>query len=153
MTRHAWFPTLLLCAACLPVQAEPIGRLFTTPEERAVLERARNTGEASPTTAPAAGATAAEAEAAAKPAAPRQQVMVINGVVRRTGSGLETVWINAVPHRGTTQQRGAALLDGRSAGRVSVILPSGKNITVKAGQSVDAASGKVRESYQAGPSD
>ena len=152
MTRPGCFAALLLCA-CLPAQAEPIGRLFTTPEERTMLERVRISGEAAAASEPAADASASAGSAKTEAAAPRQQLMVINGVVRRSGSEQETVWINAVPHRGTLRQRGAGQPYGQGAGRVSVTLPSGKNITVKAGQSVDAASGKVRESYQARPLD
>ena len=140
--------TLLSCVALLWVQqtagAQEIGRLFTTPAERAALERARHAGPARAGREPAGPAAPAPAPALVE----GEQILVVNGVVRRSGSGRETTWIDAVPHSGTARLAGgAALAPGRSPNRVGLTLRSGKVISVKPGQTIDAVSGKVREGY------
>lgn len=73
---------LMLVAACslLPeaAQAEELGRLFFTPEQRAQLDQQRlqNTG-------PDSGNGSS--------------VLTVNGIVQKHGGG-RTVWINGVPH-------------------------------------------------------
>lgn len=138
----------LLCGAMGAVQAQEIGRLFTTPAERAVLERGRHAkklpaGQAPALSEPAQGETVlTEGE----------QFMVVNGMVRRSGSGRETTWIDSVPHTGNDRvQGGATLARSAGAGKVALTLRSGQRIIVKPGQQVDAVSGQVREPYQPPP--
>ncbi|HEX9181389.1 MAG TPA: hypothetical protein VF859_13390, partial [Burkholderiales bacterium] len=69
--------TALLAAAAAPAQADQLGRLFFTPEQRATLESLRLV----PATAAAA--------------TPTDRVSV-DGIVQRSG-GAATVWINGVP--------------------------------------------------------
>jgi hypothetical protein len=141
--RRALIGCVMLLCAQQGVQAQEIGRLFTSEAERAALERGRHAKpgariQARDTPAPVAAPLPVEGE----------QILVVNGVVRRSGSGRETTWIDAVPHSGNARLAGgAALAPGRSASRVGLTLRSGKVISVKPGQNIDAATGKVREGY------
>jgi hypothetical protein len=120
--------------------AQEIGRLFTSAQERASLERARYAGKAI--------AVSVSAEPVAVPVE-GEQIMVVNGVVRRSGAGRETIWIDSVPHAGNEQLPGGmALGQGKGASKVALTLRSGRRVNVKAGQHVDAVSGRVREAYQ-----
>lgn len=126
-------------------QAQEIGRLFSTPAERAALERGRHARKL-PGGAPAAPSGAAQPDIAVVEGA---QFMVINGMLRRSGSGRETTWIDSVPHTGSGPVAGGATLArSAAAGKVALTLRSGRRILVKPGQQVDAGSGNVRETYQ-----
>ncbi len=87
---------VLLCLMTTPgMAAEPIGRLFMTPEERADLDALRALGN------DAVAATLGQPH----PASPDQQV-VLNGVVRRS-RGPDVVWVNGA--RATLEQASGAL--------------------------------------------
>ena len=71
-----WLAALLLSCTLLPAaQADTLGRLFFTPQQRSQLEfaRMRNT----------------PAEGGASP------VLTVNGIIQRSG-GARTVWVNGV---------------------------------------------------------
>lgn len=164
ITRLGLLPGLLLCliGAGRAAHGQELGRLFTSPEERAALERVRHAGKRAPEAAlnPTAGPVAAQAvalEGATPPAATQrvripvegQRIIVVNGTVRRSGSGRVTTWIDSVPHTGSGQLGGgAALAQDRHAGKVGLILRSGQRVTLKPGQTVDVVSGRVAEAYQ-----
>lgn len=130
------WPLLLLAALALPATAEPprIGRLFMTPSERADLNRLRDAGgriEPAPVAAPQAPVAAAEPLPPTPP-----PPMVVTGIVQRS-DGKSTVWINNTPQN--DQQVGAS----NGAPAVTVLLPSGQQATLKAGQAVDVTTGAV----------
>lgn len=138
--------TMLLCLTGA-AQAQDLGRLFSTPAQRAQLEQARHAKKAS-AGAPGQAAPAAAAPSEAPPVE-GEQILVVNGVVRRSGSGRETTWIDSVPHAGAARlQGGAALVRGGGADKVALTLRSGQRVNVKPGQTVDAATGRVKEAYQ-----
>lgn len=112
-------------------QVRHLGRLFSTPQQRAQLDAQRD-GNAVENQASADGA----AMPAATPPAPLQ----LNGVVQRKG-GRATVWLNDVP----LAEPGSQVLPDRS---VLLHLPSGKRITLKAGQSYDEATGAITNAGQ-----
>ena len=150
MRRRLLFP-LLLCLLCAGrnAAAQEIGRLFTTPAERAVLERARQAGKLK------LPAEAVPDRAAPVPEVPvyipveGEQILVVNGIVRRSGAGHETTWVDSVPHTGPDRLPGGArLARGAGAGKVALTLRSGRSVTLKPGQTVDAVTGKVSEAYQ-----
>jgi hypothetical protein len=125
----------LLCLFHLaPLSAEPLGRLFFTPAQRATLDLARqqersvrvmDEDDASP---PAAGFT-------------------LNGVVVRS-DGQATVWVNNRAQNGKRLPQGAAL-DGVRAGEgIGVKLPGGRPVPLKVGQSLDLGSGRIEEGYR-----
>lgn len=68
-----------LLLAALPVRAEPLGKLFFTPDRRAALDRLRqlNLQENAP--------------------AVEDETLSVNGIVRRS-SGRITTWVNGQPH-------------------------------------------------------
>ncbi|MGH8727817.1 MAG: hypothetical protein ACREV9_06600 [Burkholderiales bacterium] len=124
--------------------AEPIGRLFFTPEQRALLDNARQqkikVGEE-----PEPAAVAAVEPPSAPPP---PENLSINGLIYRS-DGTSTVWINNKPVNDK-----APLANGRkvtsigSSGKVSVSLPEQKRrIMLKVGQDFDAMDGQVQERF------
>jgi hypothetical protein len=79
-------PALLLLLAALPAwpQSEPLGRLFTTPQQRSALDRERLLGQSQ--------RSALDGEAS----------YTFNGEVRRS-SGNNTRWINGEPQTTATR--------------------------------------------------
>jgi len=112
--RHA----LLLClalAAGATAAAEPLGRLFFTPEQRATLESLR--------LAPATAAATATDR------------IKVDGIIQRSG-GPTTVWINGVPQ---TAAPGSVAPSGRAgAPAVEVTVPAkDERVRLKVGQSIE----------------
>lgn len=116
--------------------AEPLGRLFYTPAQRAELDALRSKKNVAPP-------TPEPAQPAAIP-----DVVKYDGIVRRS-DGRTTVWIN-----------NRAVDDGKPAGelplssrvrpdhRIRLTLPeAGKEIELRVGQSVDVVSGSIVEPY------
>ncbi len=128
----------ILCAMNAHGQ-ESLGRLFHTPAERIRLDAMRTEAIAR-----ANRPVAAVTEEAPPPPAPR--TLTLNGIVRRS-DGEATVWVNgkamdAAP--GTRDVMPGSL--GRDA--AGFHLPeSGRRVRLKVGQSVEATSGVVEESY------
>jgi hypothetical protein len=127
--------TLLLSAVvslwAAGVQAQELGRLFFTPDQRAALDARR------------------KARVPDKPAATpvaESPLTRVDGAVRRSG-GKSTVWVN-----GETIPEGAqagspkVAPPGSSPGRVSI--PAGEGaprIDMRVGESLDRGSGEVRD--------
>lgn len=132
------FALMLLAATAAQAAAEPpvIGRLFTTPSERAGLDRMRDAGGQAPAAAPAEDPAAVEAQPAPAPAPPPEPI-AITGIVTRS-DGKSVVWINGTPQ---TDQAVSAAPGATPA--ATVTLPSGQQATVKAGQAVDVTTGAV----------
>ncbi len=109
--------------------AEPLGRLFFSPDERAMLDRMRNNTSRS--------------------AAVSTEEITLNGLVRRS-SGKTTAWINQLPQNENETPQGVAVLQQGQTSRPSAVLllPSGKQIRLKAGQTFDTAKNKIREGYE-----
>ena len=120
---------LLLCAACaLPAHAGPLGRLFYTPEQRAMLDLARKTtslnASGEPDTNSAAGLT-------------------LNGVVTRS-DGKRSTWVNGRLEQDTARP------DKPDRNQARVPIPGG-SVKLKVGQSLNPATGQVEEGYQRMP--
>ncbi|MBZ0095873.1 MAG: hypothetical protein K8H75_10970 [Sulfuricella sp.] len=119
----AFLPGHAVCAG-----AEPLGRLFFSPDERAMLDRVRQKN---------VGSTVSATEQ-----------VTLNGIVRRS-SGKTTAWINQVPQNENETPQGIAVQQGKtSKPSALLLLPSGKQVQLKAGQTFDTAKGKIREGYQ-----
>lgn len=135
--RHAVI--LALAAACTQAAEVPsLGRLFNTPQQRAQLDAQRMGGQA-----PAAAETGQPAPAPAPPPAPAPAPpppQVLNGVVKPAG-GKATVWLNQEPL--PVERRTM----GRN-GQITVVLPSGRRITLKPGQRYDETTGEVRDDVE-----
>lgn len=130
---------LALALAAGSAAAEPLGRLFFTPAQRAQLDAARSQKARAP--------LAEEREET-----PAPEVIIYRGVVRRS-DGKTTVWLND-----------RAIEDGRMAGSLQMsgrVRPDGsvtlevpqsdRRINLKVGQSVEILSGTVEEQYRQAP--
>lgn len=152
---------LAACLAAAPAQSEPgLGRLFSTPSERAELDARRGNISGAPVAMPAnsGGALApADANRSAAPAKdgppPKAEQLELSGVLRRSG-GKGTVWLNdeAQPEPLQAQQltqRQRRGKDGAPASSsVTVTLPSGKRVILKPGQHYDLGEGRVKEVHE-----
>lgn len=116
-------PTLFI-ATCLPLSAlaaEPLGRLFFTPERRAVLERQRQ-------------ANIQEQEQALEGA-----MMSLDGVVVRSG-GRATVWINGRPQHENTAGTGVqAGISARKPDRATLVTGEEAPADLRVGESINRA--------------
>ena len=119
----------LLLAASAP-HAELAGRLFFTPQERAMLDTLRNTGIA-PGVREGGGP------------------ITVNGLVSRS-RGKSTVWINGAPQHESEQI--AATKKKGAPGEIAVKLPDSTRIhPLKVGQTLTPGNGEIREGYQHAP--
>lgn len=125
-------------------EEQQIGRLFMSPNERAELDRVRRGG------VPLIKEKEQKEEAIST-ILPPDANLTIDGYVQRNGSGKSTVWINSQAQYGNERMNGPTLLSNNGKpGAVALQLPSGRNVHLKAGQSIDIATGQVREGYETG---
>lgn len=128
------------------VAAQEIGRLFSTPTERAELDRLRQKLK------PGEKAPEVIANNKTPEAAPTViEKMRIDGFVKRS-SGQDTTWVNQQPQ--SVQQSSRSVIVEQQPSKpplVSLTLPTGKRVKLKAGQTVDVGSGKVRDVYEPEP--
>jgi len=124
-------PRLALAAALLAgagtCGAQELGRLFFTPEQRQALDARR------------------KARVPDKPAAVvASPTTRVDGYVKRS-SGPDTVWVNGEPLPEQTPE--APRIDApRGESRVSITIgESGNRVRLKPGQTLDRASGEVRD--------
>ena len=118
-----------------------LGRLFSSPAERAQLDALRQAGAggnpaAMPPVPPTPPAAMEQPAPAAVPEPPPEPVL-FNGRVRRSG-GKGTAWVNAIPHDD----------DGRTKPvqpTYSLRLPSGKQVSLRPGQRYDPVEDKVKD--------
>jgi hypothetical protein len=141
---------LILAGAAPPAEAQRLGRLFTSVDERAHLDELRYQAQfATPQPAPE---PAAAATSAPEQAAPDVSSLTVNGIVRGS-SGRGTVWVNGNQiERGGTTREGIQVNTAGAGGRsVRARLPSGVDtIEIKPGQKIDVIHGVVLEPYERG---
>lgn len=116
----------LLLAASAP-RAELAGRFFFTPQERALLNSQRNKS---------VGLVVGG------------ESITVNGLVSRS-SGKSSIWINGMPLNENERVESVTILHKQPAGgKVTVRLPdSTQSVGMRVGQTLDGATGKVREVY------
>jgi hypothetical protein len=132
-----WLAFIALMLPLLGFAAEPLGRLFYTPQQRATLDNAR-------------GQKIKIDVETETPTSPEN--ISVNGVIERS-DGQSTVWINNRPVNEKRATSGIKII-GRSADNASVTLQlpqSSRSVDVKVGQNLDATSGHVQENYQKPP--
>ena len=118
--------------------ADPVGRLFFTPGQRAAFDMQRNTGVAP---ASVEGASAPQQQAGGE--------ITLNGIVKRSG-GKSTVWVNQVAHGESDSVDGLKTLPRQARlPSVPLYVPGlGKTVDLKVGQTLDTGTREIRESYQ-----
>jgi len=124
-----------------PTQAaEPLGRLFFTPEQRLKLDSARSSKTR-------VTLTTEKPEEAAPPPAPQPEVVTYDGIVQRS-DGTTTVWLNSRPLTEKDKVTGAIVGRVRPDGRITVQgQQSGRTADLKVGQRAELLSGTVEEGY------
>lgn len=132
MARLAVMLAALAWAGASAAPVAPLGRLFSTPEERAALDALR-AGATLPASAP---------PAAASEAAPPSPPVTLNGIVRRS-SGRSTAWLDGVP-----QDDASNTFAATPAPALSLRSATGKRLILKPGQSVNLQDGSVREAHE-----
>ncbi len=120
-------------------QEPALGRLFLTPEQRAVLDNARRNK---------IRAEALAATAEKKPKIPPARSVTINGIVSRS-DGESTVWVNGQPTEGRTEDGMRVTVSPGSQSSVVLREPEkGKQVRLKVGQRADLISGRIQEPYE-----
>ncbi|MBI3776803.1 MAG: hypothetical protein HY273_14875 [Gammaproteobacteria bacterium] len=115
--------------------ADGLGYLFTTPAQRAALDRLSLKPDGSMTAAPPEVAVTEDGKDA-----PPKKVKISGMIV--SSHGKNTTWIN---HDGDKKVKST----GVSGGQVEVTLGAdGKHISLKPGQEFDPGTGKISETYQ-----
>jgi len=138
--------TALSAAALMPLgaAAATLGRLFTTPDERAKLEQIRNDPNYGKT--PAKAPPPVESTVDKAPSVPR---VTVNGVVLRRAGG-DVVWING--HEVGSDEptpEGLRVHTYARRGTVRIVLPDGNETeAMKPGQRIDVLTGKILDAYQ-----
>ena len=117
-----------LVCAMLPAlaQAQELGRLFFTPEQRANLDLRRKARMPDRPAAPVAAPTTR-----------------VDGYVKRSG-GPSTVWINGEA-LGESAAEAPRIDTSRERGAVSVNVEGGGRVRLKPGETLDRGNGEVRD--------
>ena len=136
MMRACFFIALALAAGATSA-AQPIGRLFFTPAERAQLDVSRSTKRV---------AEPAAEKAAAEPPKPETQIITYSGIVRRS-DGKSILWLNS---RAADEKEALSGLPVsgrvRPDGGVTLQVPDGGGtINLKVGQRAELTTGRVTE--------
>ena len=133
---------LLAIAACASsstaMAADPLGRLFMTPDQRARLEAKRQQ----------------KVEISVKESEPQEEetpaasYLTLQGEILRS-DGKRTVFINGVPYTESEAPKGARLIAGKRAGEVLVVpSESAAQVRLKVGQSLDKNTLNVDDAAQ-----
>jgi hypothetical protein len=123
------FLTLLLALPALSVQAQELGRLFFTPEQRASLDARRK-------------ARVPDKPAAVVVASP---VTRVDGYVKRS-SGPSTVWINGESVPETASEAPRIDTSHGAGGSVSIgVGEAGSRVRLRPGETLDRGNGEVRD--------
>lgn len=126
MRRALALSLALAAAAATPgAQAQELGRLFFTPEQRAALDARRK-------------ARVFDKPATVMVASPTTR---LDGIVRRAG-GRSTVWLNGEPLSEGSQSEAVRLEPGRATVPVG---ESGSRVPLRVGETLDRGSGEVRD--------
>ena len=124
--------------------AESLGRLFTTPEERASLDEIRRDPDFGRVEVIEVAPTVDQ------PDGPVVPHVTINGVVFRS-SGINASWINGLSVSSDSTREGIRVQTRQleSGGTVKLSLPGGlETIQIKPGQKIDLINGGVFEPYE-----
>lgn len=139
-----------MLATMLPVQAQELGRLFLTPEQRVHLEQLRiRSNQPQPVV---------EEEPEPELPAPvidlePEEVLFSHGGSMRRGDGSYTIWLNGVAYSESSLPANVSLILPYDQGQLRVTDPdSGRSYRLKPGQVLNLSTGNLREAYQPGTS-
>jgi hypothetical protein len=134
--KRVLFALALALAPPLSSAAEPLGRLFYTPAQRAQLDAARGQK----------GRAAVGVEP--DQPSPLPEVVTYDGVVRRS-DGKTTIWLNNRAINDGKVQSGAPVTSRlRPDGSVNLgIAQSDRSVNLKVGQSIEIVSGTIGEPH------
>jgi len=138
VTKAALFCALAGLSLCgnPSLAAEPLGRLFFTPAQRAQLDAARNQKK-----------RAAVTGTISEEAAPLPEILTYGGVVRRS-DGKSTVWLNNRAVDGREAAAGTVAGQIRADGTLTLRAPQAdRRVELKVGQSMEVGSGVIEEPY------
>jgi len=132
---------LLMLSPAAALAAEPFGRLFTTPAERATLDHLRQTRKIEPVNV---DPTQEIIELA--PVVP--PAISVQGYVKRSDGKKGTVWINGQPVQESSSADGVEVGKlPKNGNQVQIKVPGlDKNLKLKAGQTYDPETNSVSES-------
>lgn len=123
-------------------KSQSLGRLFTTVEERAALEKKREKYK------PGERIAEEKTEPAQLIEEQTPANVTLNGFVKRS-SGKNTTWINQEPIEvQTTSQNIKVQQQPLKQPLMSVTSSTGKRYQLKAGQTIEGGSGKVKEVFE-----
>lgn len=129
---------ILLCLFPSLAMADDLGRLFTTPAQRAQLDAQRRNMRALPEKMPEQAIGDAMDSA---PAAP----ISVQGYVRRSDGKPGTVWVNQQAMQ-ENKAAGTLIVDEGKNRRVEIKLPgTGQSVRLKAGQVYKPESNRIEE--------
>ncbi|MEO8037186.1 MAG: hypothetical protein ABI794_00360 [Betaproteobacteria bacterium] len=141
MKSGAWLLIMLMVIPGFAGAQEKLGRLFFTPAERASLDRQRKLA------GDLASRPAVKKEAVGPRTAAPPKMVTLNGIVRRS-DGETTIWVNSQPMH---EDFGEVEVSPGSITRegIAVQLPGiDRRVKLKVGQTVDATTGRIDETYQ-----
>ena len=122
--------------------AEPFGRLFTTPAERATLDHLRQTRKIEPVNADTATQEILELAPVAPPS------VSVQGYVKRSDGKKGTVWVNDQPLQENTSSGGVEVGKlPKNGNEVQLKVPGlDRSLKLKAGQAYDPETDSIAES-------
>lgn len=128
-----------LAAAAAAVQARELGRLFTTPAQRAALDQARRDYD------PQEAAAAKQAAAG-----PVVREVTVNGLVLRS-SGHNAAWLNGEVMLGDriTAEGVRVETESSGGGSVHIVIPGAAgSVRLRPGQKIEVTEGRVLDAWQ-----
>lgn len=141
MKKHLVLAAALLLPAAAFAAEPPLGRLFFTPAQRALLDNARKQN----IRADVATDTSAEPTETVVP-----QTVTVNGLVKRS-DGQSAVWVNNKLITDGRSPGGVKVIgEGKSPGSVTLELPQvNRSVQLKVGENFDPATGTLQEGFLA----
>ena len=123
------------------VSAKELQRLFTTAQERAVLNAKREEPALAPPLPPTDSATTSPVALRTK----QPRYITFNGLIKRS-QGPTTLWINDSPD--LFRQGYSVELDKITEKTVPILLSNKRRIELKPGQSVNTLNGTIKENWE-----
>ncbi|HEY3301514.1 MAG TPA: hypothetical protein VGJ90_12135 [Methylophilaceae bacterium] len=140
------FAICCLFLSSLALAQDGLGRLFTTPAERANLDYLRSTTKDVSIKEKQDSVSAPPAEMVEEPVAQPSARISMQGFVKRSDGKKGTVWINHQPILENTRQDNLSVGKlARDKNEVEIGLKSGQHFALKAGQVYEITSNKRQE--------